>query len=155
MKAVTEFPSFTLTKAIQQRKTLTEAGKTPEEVQGELGTAFKLEGEKLTCLINAVEIASKHSGNLKRILVMRLGEGETNTPAGATKIDELYYLPEILNLTVAKPHEKSDPKNKNRGGRGGGKGGGKGGPKESPWGLSPEEKAAKNKKPDGAPPKTN
>ena len=58
-----------------------------------------------------------------------------------------YYIPEILNLTAAPPHQKGDPKK-----RGGGKD--KRGPKESPWGLSPEEKAAKlGKKSGGTPTK--
>lgn len=150
MKAVTEFPGFTLNKAIEARNALVTEGKTPEEIQAALGTSYKLEGEKLTCFINSIEIASKRSGNLKRVVVLRLGEGETNPPPGATKVEELYYVPEILNLTVAAPHEKPDPKGGKRGQRGG-KGGGKGGPKESPWGLSPEEKAAKNKKPTDTP----
>jgi hypothetical protein len=145
MKAVTEFPGFTLTKAISAKTALVTEGKTPEEIQASLGATFKFEGEKLTCFMNAIDIASQRSGNLKRVVVLRLGEGEANAPAGATKVEELYYVPEILNLSAAPPPQKGDPKG-NRG-RGGGRGGGKGGPKESPWGLSPEEKAAKNKKP--------
>ena len=89
MKAVTEFPGFTLSKAIEARTALTTEGKTPEEIQAALGAAFKLEGEKLTCFINSIEIASKRSGNLKRVVVGRLAEGETNAPPGATKIEEL------------------------------------------------------------------
>ncbi len=61
------------------------------------------------------------------------------------KIEELYYTSEFLNLSKAPPPQKAEKPGRNGRG-GGGKGGGKGGPKESPWGLSPEEKAAKNAK---------
>ena len=88
----------------------------------------------------AVDVASKNTQNLRRVLVLALNEGEV-APAKSIKVEEHYYLPEFLLL--AKPQvEKSDTK----GGRhGGNRGNNKGGPKGSPWGMSPEEKAAKNK----------
>jgi hypothetical protein len=136
MKAVTEFPSFTLTKAVQSKSNLVTEGKTPEEIQASIGESFKLEGDKLKYFMNAIDVANTHKENLKRVLVVSLNEGEA-TPAKAVKVDELYYIPEPL-VTARPP---TDPK---KGGRGGHRKGGDR-PKSSPWGLSPEEKAAKNK----------
>jgi hypothetical protein len=147
MKAVTEFASFTLTKALAAQAALTAEGKTPEEIQQSLGATFKLEGEKLGYFIQALDVASKNAESLKRVIIVRLNEGET-APAKATKVDELYFVPEFLILNVAKPAQKG------AGGKGGRPGGGRGGggPKGSPWGLSPEEKAAKNGKKPAAKP---
>ncbi len=145
MKAVTEFHSTTLLKGLQAKTTLQAEGKSAEEIQTSLGEAFKLEGEKLTCFVNALEVASANTQNLKRVLIVRLNEGET-APIKSTKVEELYYVPEFLNLA---PATKAAPESGRGGGRGRQGGGKKGGPKGSPWGLSPEEKAAKNKKPAG------
>ena len=155
MKAVTEFANVTLSKGLKAKAALAAEGKTPEEIQASLGESFKYEGDKLTYFIKALDIATENPENLKRVIVMRLGEGE-NAPPKATKVEDLCYIPESLILTIAKPAAKEDGKG-GRHGRGGGKGGGRGGPgggkKESPWGLSPEEKAAKNaKKPAGGTP---
>ncbi len=142
MKAVTEFHSLTLMKGLQAKTALTSEGKTPEEIQASLGETFKLEGEKLTCFFNAIDVAGTNQQNLKRVVVMRLTDGEI-APIKSTKVEELYYVPEFLNLAPPKPQAEAGKGGKGR------QGGGKkpGGPKGSPWGLSPEEKAAKNKKP--------
>jgi hypothetical protein len=144
MKAVTEFASFTLSKALNAQAALVAEGKTPEEIQTSLGASFKLEGEKLGYFITALDVASKNAESLKRVLVVRLNEGEA-APAKSTKVDEIYFVPEFLVLTAARPAQKTSGK----GGRPGGRGGG--GPKGSPWGLSPEEKAAKTGKKPVAP----
>jgi hypothetical protein len=146
MKAVTEFASFILRKAGQSHAALVAEGKTPEEIQASLGEAFKYEGDKVKYFINAIEIFNLNAENTTRVLVMSAAEGET-APPRSKKVDELYYLPEIMVINAKnKPGVKPEPKK--RGGRDGGK-------KESPWGLSPEEKAAKNaKKTAGTPPKT-
>lgn len=136
MKAITEFASFTLAQALKTKTALTAEGKTPEEVQASLGTTFKLEGDKLNHFINAIDVAAPNTEKLKRVLVISLAEGE-NAPAKAIKVGEATYLPEFY--VEAKPAAaKTDGKGKF--------GKGKGGPKTSPWGLSPEEKAMKNKK---------
>lgn len=140
MKSITEFPSFVLSKGLAAKTALAAEGKSPEEMQASLGTAFKLEGEKLTHFIAAMDVAAKNTQDLRRVLVIGLAEGE-NVPAAAVKIEEHYYLPEFL--LVAKPKAAEGDR---KGGRKGGPGGkGKSGPKSSPWGMSPEEKAAKNK----------
>jgi hypothetical protein len=141
MKAVTEFASFTLNQALKTQAALTAEGKTAEEIQASLGTTYKLEGDKLTYFVNALEVAGKNTEGLKRVLVVSYADGE-KVPTQATKVEEMYYLPELF--ITAKPVAPAAKDGK--GGRGfGGKGKGGGAPKGSPWGLSPEEKAMKNK----------
>jgi hypothetical protein len=139
MKAITEFPSFTLDKAIAAKTALAAEGKSPEEISTGLGEKFKMEGDKLKYFVNAIEVAMTHKENLKRVLVFSLNEGE-NAPAKAVKIEELVYVPEPLVVARA-PQEQGDRKG-GRGNQRGGRGGGDS-KKSSPWGLSPEEKAAK------------
>ena len=150
MKAVTEFPSYTLTKAVTTKAALTAEGKTPEEIQTSLGESFKLEGDKLKHFVAAVDVAAQNAKDLRRVLVVSLNEGE-KAPMKAVKVEEHHYVPEFLVMPSAKPAE-GDSKGGRRGGPGG-KGKGAGGPKSSPWGLSPEEKAAKNKGGAGKAPK--
>lgn len=142
MKAITEFPSFVLSKGLAAKTALTTEGKSPEEVSAKLGETFKFEGDKLKHFLAAIDLSAT-AKDLKRIMVVGLAEGET-APAKAVKVEEHYYIPESLILSApAKP--AADAKG-GRGGKGGGRGGKSGGgPKGSPWGMSPEEKAAKNK----------
>lgn len=146
MKSITEFASFTLSQGLKTKATLTAEGKSPEEIQASLGEGFKFEGDKLKHFVNALDVAGQNPENLKRVLVISLNEGE-HAPAKATKVEEHHYVPEFQVLTKAAPPQKPG-KGGPGGGRGkGGPGGrGAGGPKESPWGLSPEQKAAKNNK---------
>ena len=142
MKAITEFPEFILSKALELKTSLIAEGKTPEEAQASLGEKYKFEGDKLNHFVRAIDVVAQKLENVRRVLVVTLNEGES-APARATKVDDFYYIPDIPTFTGSKPGEK--PKPKERGGKGKGRG-----PKESPWGLSPEEKAAKNaKKPAG------
>jgi hypothetical protein len=142
MKVLTEFPGYILTRALQTKNTLAAESKTPEEIQANLGETFKYEGDKLNHFVRALDVAGTGVANLRRVVVMTLNEGE-NPPPRSTKIEEHYYVADVPVLTGSMPGQKPEPKT-----RGGGKGG-KGqnrGPKESPWGLSPEEKAAKKAK---------
>jgi hypothetical protein len=139
MKSVTEFPSFTLTKALQTKAALVADGKTPEEIQTSLAETFKLEGDKAKFFMNALEIAGQNTQNLKRVVVVTLNEGET-APAKATKVEDHHYIVEMI--TTARPATDAGDKSHGRGGRGKGRGGDN--KKGSPWGMSPEEKAAKN-----------
>lgn len=141
MKAVTEFPNFVLTKGLAAKNALAAEGKTPEEIQQSIGESFKYADEKLKHFLAAMDIAAQNATNLRRVVVVGLGENEA-APAKAVKVEEHYYLPEFLVLASAKPADGKDGK-----GSRGGKGKGKGGPKSSPWGLSPEEEAAKKKGP--------
>lgn len=146
MKAITEFSSFTLNKAIATHKSLTEEGKTPEEIQESLGQANKLEGEKLGYFMKAIEVAGANSTNLRRVMVARLNEGET-VPPQAVQVEDIYYVPQFFvqaaPVQVQKPGQRSarPPMRSNQAS----------GPRGSQWGLSPEEKAAKSgKKPAAA-----
>lgn len=136
MKHVTEFPSFILSKAVTTKTSLSGEGKTPEEIQTNLGETFKFEGDKLKHFVASLDVAAQNANNLRRILVVSLNEGE-NVPAKAVKVEEHYYIPEFLVLSA--PVKEASEK----GGRRGGKR--RDGPKGSPWGMTPEEKAAKNK----------
>lgn len=147
MKSVTEFANFTLSNALKTKAALTAEGKSPEEIQESLGTSHKLEGDKLKHFMASLDVAAANSENLKRVLVMSAAEGET-APAKAVKVDEHYYMPEFHMTAKPAAPAKADAKGGGKGGRrDGGKGrdGGGGKPKESPWGMSPEDKAAKNK----------
>ena len=141
MKAVTEFPAFTLNKAIQMKTTLTAEGKNPDEIKENLGQNFKLEGEKLGYFMASLEVASSNAQNLKRVLVVKLNEGEV-APVKAVQVEEHHFIPEFLITANLNPKTPDSGK----GHRPGGRGGKNSAPKGSPWGLSPEEKAAKNKK---------
>jgi hypothetical protein len=138
MKLVTEFASFTIAKGLKTKATLLAEGKSPEDVQAALGESFKFEGDKLKHFVQALEVGALHSENLKRVVVMTLAEGET-VPAKATKVEETHYVPEFLILTKHSVAQQAGTANKG-GGRGKGRGDSK---KGSPWGLTPEEKAAK------------
>ena len=143
MKAVTEFASFTINAAIKAKAALEAEGKSAEEVQASLGTTYKLEGEKLGYFMKALEVAANGPQNLKRVLVMKLNEGETAPAKSVSGEDGICYVAETL-VEIRKEQPKRDERG-GRGGRGGkGRGGDRGGKeKSSPWGLSPEEKAAK------------
>jgi hypothetical protein len=142
MKSVTEFWSFALIPAIKTKSELTAAGKTPEEVQTAIGETYKMEGDKLKHFVAALGVAEANLDKLSRILVVSVAEGEA-APAKAVKVEEFYYMPEFQTPPRPVQNKKTMEAAKG-GGRGGGKGG-KGGdrPKTSPWGLTPEEKAAK------------
>lgn len=138
MKSVTEFWSVNLNKGLKAKADLVTAGKTPEEIQTAIGESFKMEGDKLKHFMAAMEIATQNPEKLARVLVVSLNEGET-APPKAVKIEESHYIPEFQ----ADPRPVNTQKSEMRGGGQGGKGKRKDGPKSSPWGLTPEEKAAK------------
>ena len=144
MKSITEFNSYNLSKGLEAKTALTGEGKTPEEIQENLGTTFKLEGDKLKHFVNALEVAAQNVDGLSRVLVVTLNEGE-NAPPKAVKVEESHYVPEFRIQAKTTVATKNDVKGggRGKGGPGGGRGPGGGGPKESPWGLSPEQKAAK------------
>lgn len=151
MKSVTEFASFTLKAGLGTKSSLANEGKTAEEIQAGLGEKFKYEGDKLKFFLNAIDVAEKNLEDLKRVLVVTLAEGEKAGPK-AVQVEEHHYVPEF-HVAQKISHEKKDGGKGGRGkGRGGRDGGGRG-EKESPWGLSPEQKAAKAGKGGGKPAK--
>jgi hypothetical protein len=142
MKAVTEFPTFILVKGIAAKTALTAESKSPEEIEKSLGESFKFENPKLKYFVAAIDVAAQNQQDLKRVLVLSLNENEV-APPKAVKVEEHHYVPEFIVMAQIKPQSASH-KGGHRGGGPGGKGK-SGGPKSSPWGLSPEEKAAKGK----------
>ena len=139
MKSITEFAVFALNKGLQAKAALAAEGKTPEEIQTSLGETFKFEGDKLKHFINALEVATANADGLMRVLVVSYAEGEKTAPK-AVKVEETHYIPEFKLEAKPITQQRNDPKG------GGGKKAGKGDMnrvKTSPWGLTPEEKAAK------------
>lgn len=144
MKSVTEFPGYILVKGNEAKAALVAEGKTPEEVQVSLGATFKYEGDKLKYFVNALDVAAKNTNDLARVMIMRLDEGESAQGKGV-QVEDLCYLPEfrvVVDPSAGKKQDAKRGRGRGRQGRGGSGGQGRG-PKESPWGLSPEEKAAK------------
>lgn len=135
MKSVTEFPIHKLNQGIKAKTELAAAGKTPEEIQASIGETFKLEGDKLKHFVNACEVAGQNLERLARVLVVSLNEGEA-APPKALKVEEFHYVPDFMVdarkpvLTKVVPQKGGDRKDGKK-------------PKGSPWGLTPEEKAAK------------
>jgi len=141
MKSVTEFPQFTLSQALKTKTSLLGEGKTVEEIEQSLGTSFKYEGDKLKHFMTALDVAEKYPDKLKRVLVLSLADGEA-VPAKATQVEQTCYLPEFfIDAPTMKPVAKKDAK-----GGGRPRKSGSDSKKSSPWGITPEEKAAKAEK---------
>lgn len=136
MKSVTEFFINKLAKGNDSMAALTAEGKTAEEIEQALSESFKLEGDKLKYFMNCMTVATENPEKLSRILVVTLNEGES-VPPKAVQIEEHYYIPEFQKAALApvlkKPEKGAAKKQGKR----------KDGPKSSPWGISPEEEAAK------------
>src|SRR5689334_15778059 len=69
MKTLTEFPGMNLKNAAKARQDLITGGKTPEELGPALGEALKLEGERLTILMKALDLIQTRLEDLKRVVV--------------------------------------------------------------------------------------
>ena len=141
MKSITEFQPTTLQKILAAKASLTAEGKSAEEISAAIGETFKYEGDKIKYALAAAELA-KDQTSIRRVLVATFGEGEKPAPM-YQQVEDTYYKVETFSAAPVAKAEKVDPRNARRGG--GGKGAGQGGPKGSPWGMTPEEKAAKNK----------
>lgn len=139
MKSITEFPHSTLQKVLAAKTALAAEGKSPEEIATAMGETLKLEGDKLKYALAAADLAAGKNA-VRRVLVASIAEGEA-PPAKYQKVEDNYYLVETLE--PVKPKEQAAP---SKFGRGGPRKGGQGGPKTSPWGMSPEEIAAKKER---------
>lgn len=133
MKTITEFTALTLKNAAKAQADLTAAGKTAEEMPQALSEAIKVEGDKLSLLMSALESVGTKLDDLKRVIVSTLNEGE-KAPSHAKLKGEHYftaeYYPPIAKKGAAPQgqHERGgkgrdgkrgDRKGKGRGGRGG------------------------------------
>jgi hypothetical protein len=137
MKSITEFQPTVLQKVLTTKNNLITEGKSAEEISAAIGEAFKYEGDKIKYALAAAELA-KDKTSVRRVLVATFAEGEKPAP-NYQQVDDTYYMVELFNIKAV-----TSEKTETRGGfrRGGNK---SGGPKSSPWGMSPEEKANKNK----------
>jgi hypothetical protein len=126
MRTITEFPVSTLKTAMKTKQDLLTAGKTAEELPAAMGEALKLEGDKLTNVLNALEVVGTKTHDLKRVVVFALLENE-KAPAGVLQKGDHYFAIEYFP-----PLPGSQPKGRGPredGGRGGKRGGGRGGDK--------------------------
>ncbi len=117
MKTITEFSVTTIKNALKTREELTTAGKTPEELPAALGEALKLEGDKLTILLGALEVVEKKTNDLKRVVVLTIAEGE-KAPQGAVQKDAHYF-----NIEFYPPLPGQERKGRGQGGEKGGRDG--------------------------------
>lgn len=136
MKSITEFPLSTLQKVLAVKTALTTEGKSAEEISAAIGETFKYEGDKITYALAAADLAAGKTA-VRRVLVASFAEGEPPA-AKYQNIDGHFYCVESFEAKPYVAPAKTDA-------RGGKKGGRRDGPKGSPWGMSPEELAQKNK----------
>jgi hypothetical protein len=129
MKTLTEFATVTLKAATKTKNELIASGKTAEELPAALGEALKLEGDKLTYLMGALEVMGEKTNDLKRVVVQALNEGE-KAPHQGKLIGDKYYTAEFyVSMRAQAPQEPSrdDKRGGKRGGKPGDKRGGPGG----------------------------
>jgi hypothetical protein len=123
MKTLTEFATPTLKTAIAKKQELTAAGKTAEELPAAMGEALKLEGDKLTYLLAALDVVGEKTHDLKRVIVAALNEGES-APSSARLIGDKYYTAEYYqNMSRGAQDKQAGGDDRGRGGRRDGKGG--------------------------------
>lgn len=127
MRTVTEFDGFLLNRALNAKKELVAAGKAPEELPAAMGEALKVEGDKLTMLLHALEVVDGRTDKLKRVIVYALNEGEA-APSGTVAKGDKQMLAEYFYTPAPKQQERGrgGPRDGKRGGRGGRGGKGKG-----------------------------
>lgn len=137
MKSITEFAPPILQKVSTAKAALTAEGKTPEEISAAIGESFKYEGDKLKYVLAAADLI-QGKNSVRRVMVSTFAEGE-NVPSKYQKVEDTYYLIETMETTkidmtaAAKGAGRGGPRKRTDG------------PKSSPWGMSPEELAAKKK----------
>lgn len=128
MKTLTEFPSSVLKKAAQLKAELTTGGKTPEEISQSMSETLKIEGDKLSFLMNALEVIGNKQNDLKRVVVYTLSEGEKVSGPVAQKGEHAYLAEFYPSLEKPKAraemdHHPGGDRSRGKGGRGKGRGG--------------------------------
>lgn len=125
MKTLTEFTAMSLKQASQLKADLTQQGKTPEELPTALGESLKIEGDRLTFLLNALETVGTKMADLKRVLVFSAAEGEKAPQGTVLKGEPAHgYLVEYY-VSLAKKGDgkiQHDPRDDGKKPRGKGKG---------------------------------
>lgn len=120
MKTLTEFAGLNIKNAAKTKQELIAGGKTPEELTAALGEALKVEGDRLTFLVNVLEFVGTKQNDLKRVVVFSLAEGE-KAPLNAVQKGEHYYLIEYFpSMNQEKPRASQDdrPGGRDRKGKG-------------------------------------
>jgi hypothetical protein len=127
MRTLTEFNAIQLKNAAQAKKDLLASGKTAEELPQALGETLKIEGDKLTFILSALELLEEKPQeykDVKRVIVAVPAEGET-APSGAKQKGEHYYTIQAFAAPIsAKPQSKPEGRGDKRGKRGGRRDGG-------------------------------
>src|SRR4051812_19759107 len=91
MKTITEINATSLKNAAKTQAEVNASGKTPEELPAALAEALKLEGEKLTFVLNAIEVVGTKLSDLKRVVFYSLNEGEKDPGGKLLKKGDHYY----------------------------------------------------------------
>lgn len=137
MKTLTEFVAFSLKTAQKTKEELVAAGKTAEVLTAAMGESLKLEGDKLSHLISALDAVESKWDDLKRVVVLALNEGEA-APQNARQVGSFAFLVEHYGPVGGVKKAGADRDDKRRGGKGGrggrdGRGGGgRGGERRPP-----------------------
>ncbi len=129
MKTITEFSPSVIKSASRIRVELAASGKTPEEIPAGLGEALKMEGDKLTHFMWAIEVVAEKTADLKRVLVFSVAEGE-KAPSSAKEKNGVYFMVEYyppLNPPGGRGKPQDGRSAKDDGKRRGGKRGERGG----------------------------
>ena len=129
MRTLTEFPGVILRLVSKTKTTLAASGTSEEQITTEVGTAHKIEGDRLTHLMKALSLIGEKLEKVARVRVLS-GEDATKMPQGSVKEGEVFfhieYLPEVKKASGGKDkgHFGKDGKKGGKGKRGG-KGGGR------------------------------
>ena len=122
MRTLTEFPGVILRLVSKTKATLAASGTAEDQIATEVGTAHKIEGDRLNHMMKALSLIGEKLEKVARVRVLS-GEDATKMPQGSVKEGEVFfhieYLPEA---------KKAHSGGKDKGGRFGkdGKKGGKG-----------------------------
>lgn len=121
MKTITEFDATRLKNTAKIQQELQTAGKTAEELPQAMSEALKLEGDALNLILNALAVAEgskKKLNDLKRVVVLSLGEGE-KAPFQVQQKGDHYYVLEYYPPLRSKqaPQEKVNLKLDSKQGR--------------------------------------
>ncbi len=99
MKTLTEFPGMNLKSAVKIRNGFIADGKSPEELSQLLSQTLKLDVDKLSFLMNALEVVGSQWEDLKRVVVFGLNAGEKPSVGGIQKGDHIYLVEHYASVS--------------------------------------------------------